>query len=117
MMLVCALSANAQANVKVENPEEVEFMSIVAHLAAVNGYDWDAEDVGVDDYLAEIDSTFAPYRQHPIVSFIRQQLIPGFDWHFPMHMALRLHIKDGVIEYDENLNPDFDDYYDRISRE
>ena len=94
-----ALSANAQTKVKAENPEEVELVSIVAHLAHVNGYDWDAEDVGVDDYLAEVDSAFAPYQQHPIVPFIRESLLNnGFNWHFPMHVALRLHIKNGKIK-------------------
>ena len=118
LTFVFALSANAQTKVKAENPEEIELVSIVSHLALVNGYDWDAEDVGVDDYLAEVDSTFAPYREHPIVPFIRKKLLNnGFNWHFPMHVALRLHIKNGKIKYDKNLVPDFDDYYDRISRE
>ena len=53
LTFVFALSANAQTKVKAENPEEIELVSIVSHLALVNGYDWDAEDVGVDDYLAE----------------------------------------------------------------
>ncbi len=117
--LVCifTLSVNAQTKVKAENPEEVELVSIVSHLAQVNGYDWDAEDVGVDDYLAEVDSTFAPYRQHPIVPFIRKNMLgEGFNWHFPMHVALRLHIMDGKIKYDKKLVSDFDGYYDRISR-
>lgn len=118
LTFVFALSANAQTKVKAENPEEIELVSIVSHLALVNGYDWDAEDVGVDDYLAEVDSTFAPYREHPIVPFIRKKLLNnGFNWHFPMHVALCLHIKNGKIKYDKELVPDFDDYYDRISRE
>lgn len=118
LTFVFALSANAQTKVKAENPEEIELVSIVSHLALVNGYDWDAEDVGVDDYLAEVNSTFAPYREHPIVPFIRKKLLNnGFNWHFPMHVALRLHIKNGKIKYDKDLVPDFDDYYDRISRE
>lgn len=117
-LMAMALPAGAQTKVKAENPEEVELISVVAHLARVNGYDWDAEDVGVDDYLAEVDSVFAPYRQHPIVPFIRRQLLGnGFNWHFPMHLALRLHIKGGRIRYDKGLVPDFDDYYDRITRQ
>ena len=126
LMYIFTLSANAQAKVKAElrlrlseakNPEEMELVSIVAHLARVNGYDWEAEDVGVDDYLTEVDSTFAPYRQHPIVPFIRKNLLSeGFNWHFPMHVALRLRIENGKIKYDKSLLPNFDDYYDRISR-
>lgn len=112
-----AMSANAQTKVKAENPEEVELVSIVAHLADVNGYNWDAEDVEVEDYLAEVDSTFAPYKQHPIIPFIRKQLLnEGFNWHFPMHIALRLNIDGDKIKYDKGLVPNFDDYYDRISR-
>lgn len=118
MALVFTFSAHAQTRVMAENPEEVELVSIVAHLASVNGYDWDAEDVGVDDYLTEVDSTFAPFRQHPIVPFIRENLLnDGFNWHFPMHVALRLHIENDRIMYDNELVPDFDDYYDRISLE
>ena len=114
--LLFALSANAQVKIVAENPEETELISVVAHLAKVYGYDWDAEDIGADDYLAEVDSTFAPYRQHPIIPFIRKKLLnEGFNWHFPMHVALRLHIEKGKIRYDKNLVADFDDYYDRIS--
>lgn len=117
LTILLTLSANAQTRVTAENPEEVELVSIVAHLARVNGYDWNAEDIGVDDYLAQVDSTFAPYRRHPVIPFIRKHLHgKGFNWHFPMHVALRLHIVDGRITYDDSLVPDFDDYYDRISR-
>ncbi len=106
------------AQVKAVYPEEIELVSIVSHLAKVNGYDWDAEDVGVDDYLTDVDSTFAVYRNHPIIPFVHDDLAKrGFAWHFPMHLALRLHINDGKIVYSTDLQPDFDDYYDYISKE
>lgn len=113
---VCTCCTFAQ--VKAVYLEETELLSIVSHLAKVSGYDWDAEDVGVDDYLADVDNTFAAYRNHPIISFVQDELAKrGFAWHFPMHVALRLHIVDGKIEYSTDLQPDFDDYYDYISKE
>lgn len=118
VLLLLSTHAEAQSKVKAQCLEETELVSIVAHLAEVSGYDWDVEDVGVDDYLAEVDSYFATYRSHPIVPFIRKELYgEGFNWHFPMHIALRLHIVDGKITYDEVLVKDFDGYYERISRE
>lgn len=117
-LLLLATHTKAQNRAKAQYLEETELVSIVAHLAEANGYDWDAEDVGVDDYLAEVDSAFAPFRSHPIVPYIRKELHgEGFNWHFPMHIALRLHIVDGKITYDEDLEKDFDDYYDRITPE
>lgn len=114
--VVCTCCTFAQ--VKAVYLEETELLSIVSHLAKVSGYDWDAEDVGVDDYLADVDNTFAAYRNHPIISFVHDELAKrGFAWHFPMHVALRLHIVDGKIEYSTDLQPDFDDYYDYISKE
>ncbi|MDO4197095.1 MAG: hypothetical protein Q4D33_13225, partial [Prevotellaceae bacterium] len=117
-LLLLATHTKAQNRAKAQYLEETELVSIVAHLAEANGYDWGAEDVGVDDYLAEVDSAFAPFRSHPIVPYIRKELHgEGFNWHFPMHIALRLHIVDGKITYDEDLEKDFDDYYDRITPE
>ena len=117
-LLLFATYTEAKDRVKAQYTEETELVSIVAHLAEANGYDWDTEDVGVDDYLAEVDSAFAPFRSHPIVPYIRKELHgEGFNWHFPMHIALRLHIVDGNIMYDEDLEKDFDDYYDRITPE
>lgn len=114
----------AQSDIKPQSPvkaryiEEIELVSIAAHLAEANGYDWGAEDVGVEDYLADVDSTFAPYRQHPVVAFICDNLHnEGFNWHFPMHFALRLSISDGMIKYNEQLDGDFDGYYERITPE
>lgn len=118
ILLLFATHTEAQERVEAQYLEETELVSIVAHLAKVNGYDWDAKDVGVDDYLAEVDSVFVPFRSHPIVSYIRKELHgEGFNWHFPMHIALRLHIADGKITYDVDLEKNFDDYYDRITPE
>lgn len=56
VLLLLSTHAEAQSKVKAQYLEETELVSIVAHLAEVSGYDWDVEDVGVDDYLAEVDS-------------------------------------------------------------
>lgn len=118
LVVVAAMSAHAQTKVRAQYIEETELVSIVSHLAGVSGYNWDAEEVGVDDYLAEVDSIFAPYKQHPLIPFIREQLAPrGFQWHFPMHVALRLHVGEGKIGYDDTFVPDFDAYYEYITRE
>ena len=86
IFMLYTTAAMAIAPIKARYSEEAELVSIAAHLAEVNGYDWSAEDVNVDDYLAEVDSFFAPHKQHPVVTFIREELHnEGFNWHFPMH--------------------------------
>ncbi len=116
IFMLYTTAAMALAPIKARYSEEAELVSIAAHLAEVNGYDWSAEDVNVDDYMAEVDSFFAPHKQHPIVTFIREELHnEGFNWHFPMHMALRLNIANGKITYSDRFEANFDGYYDRIT--
>ena len=111
-----AISASAATKVDVEYAEETELVGIVSHLADIPGHNF-TEDV-LADYLAEVDSVFAAYRTHEAVKFAREQLMyEGFNWNFPMAVALRLKIVDGKIVYDKTLVPDYEDYYDRISRE
>lgn len=111
-----AISASAATKVDVEYAEETELVGIVSHLADIPGHNF-TEDV-LSDYLAEVDSVFAAYRTHEVVKFAREELMyEGFNWNFPMAVALRLKIDGGRIVYDNTLVPDAEDYYDRISRE
>lgn len=90
-------------------------MSIVSHLTGIPGYDWDRDQV-LSDYVAEVDSVFAPYRNHRAVRFVAKKLLnKGFNWHFPMHVALSFDIENGHITARKGLVRDFDGYYERIS--
>ena len=62
IFMLYTTAAMALAPIKARYSEEAELVSIAAHLAEVNGYDWSGEDVNVDDYLAEVDSFFAPHK-------------------------------------------------------
>lgn len=110
--------ASAQGTVKAQYIEETELVAVVAHVAEVNGYVWDEEEAGMYDYFTEVDRYFAPYKKHPLISFVKKELFgAGFNWHFPMHVALRLELKDGHIAYRKDLQADFDGYYERITPE
>lgn len=115
-MFFGAVSATMASSVDVTYSEETELVGIVSHLADIPGHNFE-EDV-LPDYLSEVDSVFAGYRNHEVVKFAREKLMgEGFNWHFPMAVALRLKITDGKIVYDNTLVPDHDNYYDRISRQ
>ena len=108
--------ASAQNIVKAQYIEETELVAVVAHLAEVNGYAWDEEEAGVYDYFTDVDKYFAPYMSHPLISLVKKTLFgAGFNWHFPMHVALRLELKDNRITYKKDLKADFDGYYERIT--
>ena len=62
IFMLYTTAAMALAPINARYSEEAELVSIAAHLAEVNGYDRSAEDVNVDDYLAEVDSFFAPHK-------------------------------------------------------
>ena len=116
---VASLAAQANAphrTIPVEYAEETELVAVVCHLAGIGGYVFDAEDGVLPDYLEDVDSYFAPYRNHSAVTYARQKLYrKGFAWDMPMAFALRLSIEDGSISYLEDLERGFDDYHDRLS--
>jgi len=124
ILLCCAsiFSFAQQPTLQQSNPntvtvkylEEIELVSIVAHLAGIDGYVWDNV---VTDYIDEIDQAFQPFVSHPAVKFARKKLYSkGFNWHFPVTVALKFHLVDGTIQPDEELVADFDNYYLNISR-
>ena len=118
MIAIMGIFPAAAQPVKVEYREETELVAVVARLAGVSGYTWEEEETGVYDYFIDVDSTFAPFRNHKLIPFVREKLYgEGFNWHFPMHIAMRISIgEDGKITYDNSLEKEFDGYYDRISR-
>lgn len=61
----------AKEKVNVKYLEEMELVSVVAHLADVPGYNWDKQYV-LGEYLNDVDSCFAPYKRHPAVEFVRR---------------------------------------------
>lgn len=90
-------------------------VSIVSHLAGIPGYDWDRDQV-LSDYVAEVDSVSDPYMNHRAARFVAKKLLnKGFNWHFPMHVALSFDIENGHITARKGLVRDFDGYYERIS--
>lgn len=118
MIAIMGIFPAAAQPVKVEYREETELVAVVARLAGVSGYTWEEEETGVYDYFIDVDSTFAPFRNHKLIPFVREKLYgEGFNWHFPMHIAMRIAIgEDGKITYDNSLEKGFDGYYDRITR-
>ena len=118
MIAIMGIFPAAAQPVKVEYREETELVAVVARLAGVSGYTWEEEETGVYDYFIDVDSTFAPFRNHKLIPFVREKLYgEGFNWHFPMHIAMRIAIgEDGKITYDNSLEKEFDGYYDRITR-
>lgn len=106
----------AKEKVNVKYFEEMELVSVVAHLADVPGYNWDKQYV-LGEYLNDVDSCFAPYKSHPVVEFVRKKLEPhGFSWDFPMAVARRFSIVNGKIVYKKDLVAGYSDYYKRISK-
>ena len=118
MIAIMGIFPAAAQPAKVEYREETELVAVVARLAGVSGYTWEEEETGVYDYFIDVDSTFAPFRNHKLIPFVREKLYgEGFNWHFPMHIAMRISIgEDGKITYDNSLEKGFDGYYDRITR-
>lgn len=116
MLLVLSSShCFSQREVKAKYLEETELVSIVAHLAEIPGYTW--EDEALPDYMVELDSVFAPYKEHPAVIYARKELMnEGFNWNFPIDVALQLKIIEGKIRFNDSLVSDYNDYYDRITR-
>lgn len=95
--------------------EETELVSVVCHLAGIGGFDFDAEEGVLPDYLADVENYFAAFKNHKAVVYARQKLYPnGFGWDMPVAFALRLRLDDGQITYLENLEQDFDGYHDRL---
>lgn len=119
-LISCSISTSAAHSsdpIPVHYSEETELVSILAHLAGVKGYIFDSADGVLEDYLSDVEHYFAGYSGHKAVKFVRNKLaMKGFAWDFPMAFALRLRIDGNQIICDPDIDTDFDDYYDRITR-
>lgn len=111
------INAARSNEIPVKYSEETELVGVLCHIAGIDGYSFDAEDGVLEDYLADVDSAFAGFKDHKAVVFARERLFPrGFGWDFPMAFALRLRLENGRLVYNEGIEKNFDDYYCRISR-
>lgn len=116
LFIASLTGAKAKNNISVDYTEESELVSVIAHLAKVPGYIWPEEQAGVIDYFHQVDSTFAPYANHPIMAFVTDSLVKqGFGYHVPVAMALRLKLKNGKLHYNTDLEADFNHYYRGIT--
>lgn len=116
LFIASMTGAKAKNNISVDYTEESELVSVIAHLAKVPGYIWPEEQAGVIDYFHQVDSTFAPYSNHPIMAFVADSLVKqGFGYHVPVAIALRLKLKNGKLHYNTDLEPDFNHYYRGIT--
>ena len=105
----------SRSQIPVKYSEEAELVSVVCHLAGIGGFDFDAEDGVLPDYLADVDNYFAAFKNHKAVVYVRQKLYRnGFGWDMPVAFALRLRLEDGHIAYLDNLEQDFDNYHTRL---
>ena len=75
LFIASLTGAKAKNNISVDYTEESELVSVIAHLAKVPGYVWPEEQAGVIDYFHQVDSTFAPYSNHPIMAFVKDSLV------------------------------------------
>ena len=116
LFIASLTGAEAKNNISVDYTEECELVSVIAHLANVPGYVWPEGQAGVIDYFHQVDSTFAPWSNHPIIAFVKDSLVKqGFGYHVPVSMALRLKLKNGKLHYNTDLEPDFNHYYRGIT--
>ncbi|MGN1215372.1 MAG: DUF4932 domain-containing protein, partial [Candidatus Cryptobacteroides sp.] len=120
---ICLFAQNSGAGkcpsgtVPVRYSAETELVAVVCHLAGIGGYAFDEEDGVLPDYLADVDSSFAPYRNHKAVTFAGKKLYrKGFAWDMPMAFAMRFSLDDGKIVYRKGLETDFDDFHSRLGR-
>lgn len=88
LFIASMTGAKAKNNISVDYTEESELVSVIAHLAKVPGYIWPEEQTGVIDYFHQVDSTFAPYSNHPIMAFVADSLVKqGFGYRSSCHGA------------------------------
>lgn len=92
----------AQSEIKVVIDERVELMSIVFRLAGSPEYNYD----NAKQYAAEINTYFAPYKNHPLIAYaaqLKKERKIGYDAVVAMAVHLRLRKgKISEIEISEN---------------
>lgn len=98
-----------------DETRELFYLHYLNRNYSKEGFKYDGE-AGVIDYFHQVDSTFAPYSNHPIMAFVADSLVKqGFGYHVPVAMALRLKLQNGKLHYNTDLEPDFNHYYRGIT--
>lgn len=98
----------------VKHTEESELVSVLCHIADIDGYVWEEDDIAAPQYFADVDSVFSPYKNHPAVLFAKNELLDrGFAWSTPMDFAMRFKLENGKVVFLEDI--EIDDYIDHIT--
>jgi len=117
LLLFCFLLVCQQGfaqKVVVRHSEETELVSVLCHIAGIDGYVWDKEDIDTPDYFNDVDSVFSSFKTHPSAKFIRNRLrSKGFAWNTPMDFAMKFKLDNGKVSYIDSV--EIDGYYDHIT--
>ena len=111
--LITALTSFAQNPVPAHFDECVELMAAVWRLSGSDEYNR----CMVPQYAHEVDSVFAPFKEHPVVQLARQypnETGIGYDAvaSYGLHLTVT---KDGTIVFNDNFLEGSDDSFDRWS--
>lgn len=95
LMIVMGMSLPALCNpgkiLEAKSDERIELVSIICHLAGFGEYNMDMG----GEYIADIDSFFAPFKKHPAVEMMKGlKKSKGVSFDSPMSFALYMQ-KDG----------------------
>ena len=102
LLLFISQITYSQAEVKATIDERVELMSIVFRLAGSPEYNYDL----AKQYISEIDTYFAPYKNHPLIAYaaqLKEERRIGYDAVMAMAVHLRIH-KGSVSQIEESEN-------------
>ena len=111
--LLTALTSFAQNPVPAHFDECVELMATIWRLSGADEYNM----CRVPQYAHEVDSVFAPFKEHPVVKLARQypeETGIGYDAvaSYGLHLTVT---KEGTIVFNDNFLEGSDDSFDRWS--
>lgn len=121
LTLLALVAMTMQAQVEPEVSETVELMSILSRMAGFEEYNMDMG----GQYIEDIDSYFAPFKEHPIMSYyqgLRGQY--GISYNAPMDLAVNLVIDGQRMKFigDKScmdgrwVNVDIDNFVDKLNQ-
>jgi len=117
LLTICLLASQwiVAKDVVVKHSEETELVSVLCHIAGIDGYVWEDEEIDTPSYFAKVDSAFSAFKKHPAVRFVKRRLwSKGFAWNTPMDFAMKFKLNNDKVTYVDGLA--IDGYYDIISR-
>ncbi len=111
--LISALTSFAQNPVPAHFDECVDLMATVWRLSGADEYNR----CMVPQYAHEVDSVFAPFKEHPVVQLARQYpKATGICYDAVASYGLHLTVtKDGTIVFNDSFLEGSDDSFDRWS--